>query len=153
MSYTHSWRSVSPLAISFWRASPLAAQWSRSVGTGLSSVMGSDLIHTCEIGKEKSRDDWRTFGIVAASSWSCRSEPNHWGVVDRADEPVLQGWIHSPPCLFWRSRPCSTCHLIPLLMKEKEQESQWPAQGLTLQSYSTSKVFIKEKSKSQWSIW
>ncbi len=153
MSYTHSWRSVSPLAISFWRASPLAAQWSRSVGTGLSSVMGSDLIHTCEIGKEKSRDDWRTFGIVAAESWSCRSEPNHWGVVDRADEPVLQGWIHSPPCLFWRSRPCSTCHLIPLLMMENEQECQWPAQGLTLQSYSTSKVFIKEKSKSQWSIW
>lgn len=53
--------------------------------------MGSDLIHTCEIGKEKSRDDWRTFGIEAAEGWSCRSEPNHWGVVDRADEPVLQG--------------------------------------------------------------
>lgn len=53
--------------------------------------MGSDLIHTCEIGKEKFRDDWRTFGIAEAEGWSCRSEPNHSGVVDRADEPVLQG--------------------------------------------------------------
>ncbi len=91
---------------------PLAVQWSRSVGTGLSSVMGSDLIHTCEIGKEKSRDGWSSCGIEAAEGWSCRSEPNHWGVVDRADEPVLRGGTHSPPCLFWRSRTCSTCHSI-----------------------------------------
>lgn len=72
---------------------PRCGDGSCSVGTGLSSVIGSDLIHTCEIGKEKFRDDWRTF-----ATWSPRVGPTGLNPIIQAVLTALMSlssWVES----------------------------------------------------------
>lgn len=124
---------------------PSLWRWSCSVGKGLSSVIGSDLIHTCEIGKEKFRDDWRTFGTAEAQGldlpvWT-QSFRRYWPY-RRACPAGL-----NPFSSLFVLKVQNLLHMAPYFIIDewKEQERRWPAQGRNALSFATFKV-LDEKS-------